>query len=309
MNIRAWWHDRQGKKAQRFLRDHPGLALHALRQSPEMSIAAVNAYMAEQAARAGDPSDRKTAPWPILQQLGHGARRAVTQTLPKVSPFNLRKFSEYPPARRAINAITNPIVELAWEIRKRPDPRQPAYLQETTEEERLAIEIAKTCLEKPNNDDSWRTLLETTLEDLVVGGYGALEIRQHTDPLRPAIVYPVDGQSIRINAAWKGDPAEPRYSQALAYVGMSVGTHDRVELLDDELIYLRLNPRANTPFGLGYLEVAFGVINAWIGSLEYAERRASNEVPNFGLFLGEHVDIATARRWREIGRASCRERV
>ena len=46
------------------------------------------------------------------------------------------------------------------------------------------------------------------------------------------------------------------------------------------------------------LEVAFGTINAWLGSMEHAERVASNAIPNVAIFLGEHVDLTAARAWR-----------
>jgi Phage portal protein len=307
MGLRQWWHSRQQTRAQTYLAAHPDLALRALRQDPALGLAAVTAYWDRQVslhapgfqlsgAGAQQP-DRKTAPWPILTQLGHGARHALTQTLPKATPYNLRRFSEYPPARRAINAITNPLVELAWQIRTIPDPDDPKATPSL--EERLQSALVTRCLTTPNDDDSWRTFMESVLEDIVVGGYGAIEVGRSDDPLRPLYLWPVDGQSIRINANW--DPAfpdEPRYSQALAYVGMSVGTHDRVELRDDELIYLKLNPRTHTPFGLGYLEVAFSTINAWLGAMEHSERMASNAIPNVAIFLGEHVDLTTARQWR-----------
>src|SRR5215831_9789276 len=298
MGLRSWWNQYQLTRARRLLAAHPDLALTALRQSPDLGLAAVTAYWDRQVSlAAATQPDRKTAPWPILNQLGHGARHALTQTLPKATPYNLRRFSEYPPARRAINAITNPLVELAWQIRKIPDPDNPKA--EPSLEERVQMALATRLLTTPNDDDSWRTFMEAVLEDIVVGGYGAIEVGQTDDPLRPLYLWPVDGQSIRINANW--DPAypdEPRYSQALAYVGMSVGTHERVELRDDELIYLKLNPRTNTPFGLGYLEVAFSTINAWLGSMEHAERVASNAIPNVAIFLGEHVDLTAARAWR-----------
>jgi len=98
---------------------------------------------------------------------------------------------------------------------------------------------------------------------------------------------------------WDGNPETTRYTQSLGYVGLSVAGHDPVALRDDELLYLRLNPRTNTPFGLGYLEVVFNTINAYIGAFDFAQRRASNATPNFLIFLGEHVDIPTTRRWAQ----------
>ncbi len=56
-------------------------------------------------------------------------------------------------------------------------------------------------------------------------------------------------------------------------------------LNDDELIYVRLNPRTSTPFGLGRLEVAFETINAFLGAHRYASRLASNSVVEYALWM------------------------
>jgi len=45
-----------------------------------------------------------------------------------------------------------------------------------------------------------------------------------------------------------------------------------VTLNDDELIYMRLNPRTHTPFGLGRLEVAFETINSFLSAHRFASR-------------------------------------
>lgn len=294
MGVRQWWTQWQEARMHAYLTAHQAEAVGVLRRHPEIGVAAAQAAMVElmQAATGG----RRSTPYPVLSQLGLGARYPLTTTLPKVTPFNLRRFSEYPPARRAINAICNPIVELPWSIELTPDPHEPK--REPTVEEELQMEAARRTLQEPNGDDSWRTLLEAVLEDVIIGGYGAIEMVETDDLLKPLDLYPVDGQSIRINAAWHGQADVPRYTQALAYGGLTVGTADAVPLYDDELIYLKLNPRTHTPFGLGYLEVAFMVVNAWLGAFEYAERRASNATPNFALFLGEDVDLPTVRQWQ-----------
>ena len=290
--------ERQQRKAQRYLEKHPDLALQAFARAPGLAGATSQAFWMAQAQEA----ERQTAQFPILNQLGQGARHSLTRHLPKITAFNLRRFSEYPPARRAINALCNPIVDLDWTIEAIP-PEQADSLQryQPSADQQRRISIATRMLQRPNDvtEKSWRVLSEQVLEDLVVGGFGALEVVRSQDPERPVHLYAVDGQSVRINAEWHGDPQEYRYSQSLGYVGMTVGTHNIVDLRDDQLLYLRLNPRTHTPFGLGYLECAFMVVNAWLGSFEYAERRASNATPNFGIFLGENVDMVTARKWQQ----------
>ena len=54
---------------------------------------------------------------------------------------------------------------------------------------------------------------------------------------------------------------------------------------DDQFIYIRLNPRTHTPFGLGRLEVAFEAINAFLGAHRYATKLASNSVVEYALWL------------------------
>ena len=51
------------------------------------------------------------------------------------------------------------------------------------------------------------------------------------------------------------------------------------------MIYLRLNPRTHTPFGLGRLEVTFETVNAFLSAHRFASRLASNSVVEYALWL------------------------
>ncbi|HET6316602.1 MAG TPA: phage portal protein, partial [Chloroflexota bacterium] len=70
-----------------------------------------------------------------------------------------------------------------------------------------------------------------------------------------------------------------------------------IVLNDEELIYIRLNPRTHTPFGLGRLEVAFETINAFLSAHRYASRLASNSVVQYALWL---QDLSPAHHERLI---------
>ena len=59
-------------------------------------------------------------------------------------------------------------------------------------------------LEEPNAVDSFRTLIEQVIEDALTGGFGAIEMEPTGDDERPAMLWAVDGASIRINARWDG---------------------------------------------------------------------------------------------------------
>jgi HK97 family phage portal protein len=118
-------------------------------------------------------------------------------------------------------------------------------------------------------------------EDIIVGGFGAIEMESTGDERRPVNLYPVDGATIRLRADWDGKPDSPRYTQVTGRVGPEA----TVTLNDDELIYIKLNPRTHTPFGLGRLEVAFETINAFLGANRHAAKLASNSVVQYALWL------------------------
>ena len=82
---------------------------------------------------------------------------------------------------------------------------------------------------------------------------------------------------------WTGDPDEPRYGFATGRTGVDAVT----PLRDNELMYVRLNPRTHTAFGLGRLEVAFETIGQFLSANRYAGRLASNSVVQYALWLDE----------------------
>ncbi|HYM76921.1 MAG TPA: phage portal protein [Candidatus Dormibacteraeota bacterium] len=198
----------------------------------------------------------------------------MTEAMPKPTPYNLRRFSETPIARRAINCIKDRIAGMRWRVQ----PRQGLALESTPDGAARAGILAANFAE-PNPDDSFRSLAEQVLEDIIVGGFGAIEVQESGDPARPLAMWAVDGASIRMNLEWDGSPQSQRYVQ----VGDQ--SNSQIKLNDDELIYIRLNPRTHTPFGLGRLEVAFETINAFLAAHRYASRLASNSVVQYALWL------------------------
>jgi hypothetical protein len=228
----------------------------------------------------------------------------LVEAMPKATPYNLRRFSETPIARRAINCIKDRIAGMRWRIQ----PRQ-GFSLETIPEGAERIRILTSNFESPNPDDSFRSLAEQVLEDIIVGGYGAIEVQvnpgweegsvmshgenprfsqrqgevghpTHTPTqAKPLAMWAVDGASIRMNMGWDGAPQSQRYLQ------VNDQANSKIELDDDELIYIRLNPRTHTPFGLGRLEVAFETINSFLGAHRYASRLASNTVVQYALWL------------------------
>ena len=236
---------------------------------------------------ASDPVvQRKTVALPSILGPYPSAQRA----LPKPTPANLRRFAETPLVRRAINLIKDRVASLDWQVRLKRD-----YTPEKVGYAARKAAILRRTLEAPNNSDSFRTLIEQVLEDALVGGFGAIEMDLTGDPEQPFELWPVDGATIRINPKWGGSPDSPRYAQA---TGLG-GGEGLIPLNDDELIYLRMNPRTHTPFGLGPLEVAFETVNTFLSAHRFAGKLASNSVVQYALWLNETSPAQQERliRW------------
>ena len=224
-----------------------------------------------------EPAARKTAMLPsILTPYGSAVRQG--QGLMKMTPANLRRFAEMPVARRAINVVKDRIACMDWQVRVRR-----GYVTAEVTDADARLKALRVALEEPNAGDSFRTLFEQVLEDVLVGGFGAVEMELTGDAAQPVRLWPVDGATIQIDESWDGDAAKPRYAQATGRTGKDA----LVPLLDDELMYVRLNPRSHTPFGLGRLEVAFETVNQFLGATRYAGKLASNSVVQYALWLNE----------------------
>ena len=234
--------------------------------------------------------ERKTTVLPsILTPYNAGARPGQS-ALPKPTPANLRRFAETPVVRRAINVVKDRVACMDWQIRVRR-----GYKFDEVQDAAQRINALRRCLEEPNTSDSFRVLWEQVLEDILVGGYGAVEMEATGDAARPFQLWATDGASIRIDGGWNGDPEKPRYAQATGRIGEKAV----VPLRDDELMYLRLNARTYTPFGLGRLEVAFETVNQLLSASRYAGRLASNSVVQYALWLDEATPVQHERliRW------------
>ena len=246
-----------------------------------------NGRRAELTAGAADAeAERKTLALPaILTPVQFPGRH-----LPKPTPMNLRRFAETPVVRRAINVIKDRIAAMDWQVRVR---RGVGVVDAAEATKRLAA--LRRMLEEPNEVDSFRTLIEQVIEDALTGGYGAIEMEPTGDRERPAMMWAVDGASIRINPRWDGRPESPRYAQALPGQLES----SAIELRDDQLMYVRMNPRSFTPFGLGPLEVAFETVNQFLSAHRFAGKLAANTVAQYALWLNEATPAQHDRliRW------------
>jgi hypothetical protein len=273
----------------------------AMRRIAGVSMGAAIARMSGLKASQASNDTRRTMAMPSLLNTFGFSRAGVAGSrdyLPKATPANLRRFAETPVARKAINTIKDRIAGMKWRVQ----PRRGRSL-DTLPDGAMRVQMLTEMFEAPNPDDSFRSLAEQVLEDVIVGGFGAIELDRVEDwtlseagtshQAGPLVLWPVDGATIRMKADWDGRPDAPRYVQATGRFGAG----SDIVLNDDELIYIRLNARTHTPFGLGRVEVAFETINAFLSAHRYASRLASNSVVQYALWL---QDLSPAHHERLI---------
>ena len=237
-------------------------------------------------SRVDAEAERKTLAMPaILSPIQFPGK-----LLPKPTPANLRRFAETPVVRRAINVIKDRIASMDWQVRVRRGV-SPHEIDQRGEK----LRALRRTLEEPNAVDTFRTLIEQVIEDALTGGFGAVEMEPTADPKRPAMFWAVDGASIRMNARWDGHPETARYAQAAP----GQLETNAVDLRDDQLMYVRMNPRSFTPFGLGPLEVAFETVNQFLTAHRFAGKLAANSVAQYALWLSEATPAQHDRliRW------------
>lgn len=241
------------------------------------------------AGRKKHVPERETDIYPRLVNIGGTLNRKL---MFKPTPGNLRYFSRTPYARRAINAIKNPISYLDFEVA----PEKGIKLNKTLEKQ---IEIAMNCFKHPNQEDNSISFLEQIIEDYLIYGAACIEQQLGGSYDRPLWLWPVDSQSIKIYPGWSGAKNDPKYMQTMGY--QNVGIYQGKQLLNDELIYIRANPSTETPYGYGPLEIAFNTINRQLGAAEYAGNVASNAQPRGLLWAGSWDDAklnALRNYWR-----------
>lgn len=242
------------------------------------------------AARRRYQPERESLAYPKLISLMGQNRTLGT---PKPSPTNLRYFSRTVYARRAINRIKDAITSLPWQI----------VTEGAARSSQQQAEMVAKCLENPNESDSFTTLLEQWIEDALITGAGVLEQAVSGDAARPIWLWPVDSTTIRPVVKWDGNPKSVRFLQALGYTGGSILSEvNAKQLTAEEIIYLRLNPSTESPYGYGPLEIAYDSISWKLGVGRYASNAASNAQPQNLIYAGEigsEAEILTFRAyWR-----------
>lgn len=233
-----------------------------------------------EAGRTKNEPDRQTESYPF--PFGWMGSRGNNQPTPKKTPTNLRTLSESPIPRRAINVIKDDITMLNWSV--------AAIDENDTEKFNEICKIVERSLLKPNTSDSFRSWVEQIIEDMLVCSAGSSEVLKAGDPLRPFRLYPVDTFSVELYPEWDGKPDSYRYAQRF--------NGKYIHLKDSELMYIRMNPRTNTPFGLSPLETVWESVNFFLNAHRSAGKQAGNTFIRRILNLGKNADAKAVAAYR-----------
>jgi uncharacterized membrane protein YgcG len=247
----------------------------------------ISEIQAVQSGQVFDIVDRRSWAFPYLPEALH----RLNQPVLKNTPYALRRFSETPIPRRAMNLVKNSVLSFKWQIKPTKD-----FTDDENGDREKRIHIATETLKRPNNTgESFRDLLEQMVEDFLLNGAAVAEHRATPYAKRPTKFWAVDSSTLRIFLDWtESTPDRPRYAQM---TGLK-GERGIVTFLTDELMYIRDNIRTATPFGLGRLEVAFNAVNSFLGVQEMSGRAGSDQIHKTWLWWEQTVSTAKIQEVR-----------
>lgn len=217
----------------------------------------------------------KTSP----KRIPPGSSAAVTyQEQGRVGKANVKLFRHWAEhsewVRAAINIRRDQVGQAEWTVSP-IDPEKP-YSQPL-------IDKITYQLKHPNEKEGeWKTFIQQIVEDVLVLDAGCIEV-ERTFRGGIAALHTVDGGEIKISKRWDGsDPDEARYFWYPDALGRAAAS-----LINEDLIYMMMNPATYRVVGLSPLETLKLAIDAELGGSTYNARQVQNAAPDGMLDLGE----------------------
>ena len=174
--------------------------------------------------------------------------------------------------RAALNIRKTQVAQSEWDIVKDdPDGPEPS--------EALKKRI-RDFLKSPNQlGDSFRSLIEPLIEDLLVLDAGVIE-KERTYRGDLVALHPVDAAQIRVSKYWDGNPDEARYYYY-------PDDFERAKFINADMVYLMESSATYRVVGLSKLETLKNAIDAELNGHTYNARQVTQAAPDGMLDLGE----------------------
>lgn len=208
----------------------------------------------------------------------------MPQSKPEINYQKLRALSETPIPRRAIRYIKSQVSRLdkGFVVKKG---------KKLTAMQKKQIEVLNAVLESPNGQDTWTTMLEKWIEDMLVLGWSTTVIKEWDKKEHPLLLFPSDAASFQVYMDWNGSPKMRRYAQFDLH-------GQRVDFLPSELFTIIFDPRTSDPFGLAPLSACANEVEYLLQAMAYSSSVASQAHPKKLLHLGEDADSEFVRETR-----------
>lgn len=195
---------------------------------------------------------------------------------------SMLKLSESPLPNRAISLIVDKVASLEYKV----GPME-AFADNGTDYSKQ-IDAVNIVLDNPNiEDEDWPTVVRQLINDGCVFDTQCWEYVESPTPApmpnNLLSLVPVPGWSIERTIAWDGDPKKPRWAQ-------QTGTGKPIGLLNSQLEVIIMNRRTSVSYGLSSMEVAIGLMEAYLKLTSYQASVASEAYPAFLISLGNTAD-------------------
>ena len=202
----------------------------------------------------------------IYYDNGFNISRLNSTMTKEMTSTRLRNFAKTPVVRRAINITKNTLLNCQWTVEKKNLNDDGDYSNE--------IDIISRCLNEPNYEDDFRALMGATIEDILTGDCGAIEVCVGDNPYKPIWLYKVDGFTINVGTNQVRFPTDIKYKQRRNDGG-------EVELASQDLMYFNMNNFTHTALGLSPVESAYCIIDYLLNAQNYAGKSASVAIPKY----------------------------
>jgi phage portal protein BeeE len=141
--------------------------------------------------------------------------------------------------------------------------------------------------------DSYRSFIEPVTQDLLVLDAGCIEkVRDLSGIVRE--LWPTNASEIKVNAMWDGNPKVARY------YWYPDGFKQKASWVNDDFIYMMMNPQTDSPIGLPPLETLRAAVEAEMAAHEYNRRQVENAAPDGIINLGEGFTEPQVERFRDF---------
>lgn len=155
-------------------------------------------------------------------------------------------------------------------------------------------DAVRALFRRPNPaNDSYRGFIEPVTQDLLVLDAGCIEkVRDLTGVIRE--LWPTNAAEIKVNAMWDGDEKTARY------YWYPDGFTEKARWINDDFIYMMMNPQTDTPIGVPPLETLRAAVEAEMAAHEYNRRQVENAAPDGIINLGEGFTEPQVERFRDF---------